>query len=130
MILVTRVFIFLSLKGFNIRKKESVREGIDYSYYIWETLFALIYLLIGIIIFFDEITSSTSLRNLTLIYIIVVCSLLLGGTKLLKMVFVKNKIVVKSFLIIASLTFSLVQIFLSSINTTPPLLPLFVPISA
>ena len=107
MILVTRVFIFLSLKGFNIRRKEYVREGSDYRYYIWETLFAVIYLSIGIIILFDEITSSTSLRNLRLILIIVVGSLLLGGIKLLKMVFIKNRIVVKSFLKIASLTFSL-----------------------
>ena len=106
-ILVTRAFIFLSLKGFNLRRKESLKKGSDYRYYIWETLFAVIYLAIGIIILFDEITSSTSLRNLILILIIVVVSLLLGGIKSLKMVFIKKSVVVKSFLIITILTFSL-----------------------
>jgi len=106
-ILVTRTFIFLSLKGFNLRRKESLKKGSDYRYYIWETLFAVIYLAIGIIILFDEITSSTSLRNLILILIIVVVSLLLGGIKLLKIVLKKKRVVVKSFLIITILTFSL-----------------------
>ena len=106
-ILVTRAFIFLSLKGFNLRRKESLKKGRDYRYYIWETLFAVIYVVIGIIIVFDEITPSTSLRDLILILIIVVVSLLLGGIKLLKIVLKKKRVVVKSFLIITILTFSL-----------------------
>jgi len=106
-ILVTRAFIFLSLKGFNLRRKESLKKVSDYRYYIWETLFAVIYLAIGIIILFDEITLSTSLRNLILILVIVVVSLLLGGIKLLKIIFIKKSVVVKSFLIITILTFSL-----------------------
>lgn len=106
-ILVTRAFIFLSLKGFNISRKKSLKKGSDYRYSIWETLFAVIYLAIGIIIFFDEITPSTSLRNLTLILIVVVLSFLLGGIKLIKVVFIKKQVVVKSFLIIIIIIFSL-----------------------
>ncbi len=106
-ILVTRFFIFLSLKGFNLRKEEFLKKGSDYRYYIWETLFAVIYLAIGIIIFFDEITPSTSLRNFTLILIVVVSALLLGGIKLLKIVVIKKGVVIKSFLIIIIIIFSL-----------------------
>jgi len=79
----------------------------DYRYYIWETLFAVGYLVIGIIIFFDEITLSTGLRELILILRVVVTALLLGRIKLLKIVFIKKRAVVKSFLIIVILTFSL-----------------------
>jgi len=106
-ILVTRFFIFLSLKGFNLRKEESLKKGSDYRYYIWETLFVVGYLAIGIIIFFDEITPSTSLRNLTLILIVVVTALLLGGIKLLKIVVIKKGVVIKSVLIINIIIFSL-----------------------
>ena len=106
-ILITRFFIFLSLKGFNLRKEEFLKKGGDYRYYIWETLFAVCYLAIGTIIFFDEITPSTSLRNLTLILIVVVSALLLGGLKLLKIVVIKKGVVIKSFLIIILIIFSL-----------------------
>jgi len=106
-ILVTRFFISLSLKGFNLRKEQSLKKGSDYRYYIWETLFAVCYLAIGTIIFFDEITPSTSLRNFTLILIVVVSALLLGGIKLLKIVVIKKGVVIKSFLIIIIIIFSL-----------------------
>ncbi len=106
-ILITRFFIFLSLKGFNLRKEEFLKKGGDYRYYIWETLFAVCYLAIGTIIFFDEITPSTSLRNFTLILIVVVSALLLGGIKLLKIVVIKKGVVIKSFLIIIIIIFSL-----------------------
>ena len=106
-ILVTRIFIFLSLKGFNLRKEEFLKKGGDYRYYIWETLFAVCYLAIGISIFFDEITPSTSLRNFTLILIVVVSALLLGGIKLLKIVVIKKGVVIKSFLIITIIIFGL-----------------------
>lgn len=106
-ILITRFFIFLSLKGFNLRKEEFLKKGGDYRYYIWETLFAVGYLAIGTIIFFDEITPSTSLRNFTLILIVVVSALILGGIKLLKIVVIKKGVVIKSFLIIILIIFSL-----------------------
>ena len=121
-ILVTRAFIFLSLKGFNLRRKESLKKGSDYRYYVWETLFVVIYLAIGIIILFDKITSRelfTSLRNLILILVIVVVPLLLGGIKILKMVFIKKRVVLKSFLIISSLTLGLLINFLFAYDFYP-----------
>jgi len=122
MILVTRAFIFLSLKGFNLRRKESLKKVSDYRYYIWETLFAVVYLAISITILFDKIISRelfTSLRNLILILIITVVPLLLGGIKLLKMVFIKKRVVLKSFLIISSLTLSLLINFLFDYDFYP-----------
>lgn len=122
-ILVSRIFIFLSLNGFNIGRKRYLKGGGDLCYYIWEILFIVGYLATGLLISFDEITSSTSPRDLRLILIIVVGSMLLGGLKLLKILVRKNNRVVKSILIIVSLTFSLLLNFLfnySWYSTDPP----------
>ena len=116
LILVSRIFTFLSLNDFIPGKKEfltSKKKIVvkDHLYYIWETLFAVIYIAIGIIILYGEVSLgefSTNLRGFLLILLNIVLILLLGGIKSLKMVFKRKKVILKSVLIILSIELSLV----------------------
>ena len=115
LILITRLFVFLSLNGFNPKRKEFLipKKEINLRFYIWEIFFAVIYIVMGIIILFEiasgELTTSPRIFILTIVTILSLLSL--GGVKSLKLVIKKNKRALKTLLIITSLMFSLVISF-------------------
>jgi len=115
LILITRLFVFLSLNGFNPKRKEFLipKKEINLRFYIWEIFFAVIYIVMGIIILFEiasgELTTSPRIFILTIVTILSLLSL--GGVKSLKLVIKKNKRALKTLLIITSLMLSLVISF-------------------
>jgi len=115
LILITRLFVFLSLNGFNPKRKEFLipKKEINLRFYIWEIFFAVIYIVMGIIILFEiasgELTTSPKIFILTIVNILSLLSL--GGVKSLKLVIKKNKRALKTLLIITSLMLSLVISF-------------------
>lgn len=116
LILITRLFVFLSLNGFNPKRKEFLipKKEINLRFYIWEIFFAVIYIVMGIIILFDGIASgelTTSPRIFILTIVNILSLLSLGGVKSLKLVIKKNKRALKTLLIITSLMLSLVISF-------------------
>ena len=116
LILITRLFVFLSLNGFNPKRKEFLipKKEINLRFYIWEIFFAVIYIVMGIIILFDGIASgelTTSPRIFILTIVNILSLLSLGGVKSLKLVIKKNKRTLKTLLIITSLMLSLVISF-------------------
>ncbi|MBY8983528.1 MAG: hypothetical protein KGD65_00515 [Candidatus Lokiarchaeota archaeon] len=116
LILITRLFVFLSLNGFNPKRKEFLipKKEINLRFYIWEIFFAVIYIVMGIIILFYGIASgelTTSPRIFILTIVTILSLLSLGGVKSLKLVIKKNKRALKTLLIITSLMFSLVISF-------------------
>jgi len=116
LILITKLFVFLSLNGFNPKRKEFLipEKEINLHLYIWEIFFAVIYIVMGIIILLDEIASgelTTSPRIFILTIINILSLLSLGGVKSLKLVIKKNNRILRSLLIITSLILSLVISF-------------------
>ncbi|MCK4285273.1 MAG: hypothetical protein KAX18_03680, partial [Candidatus Lokiarchaeota archaeon] len=115
LILITRLFVFLSLNGFNPKRKEFLipKKEINLRFYIWEIFFAVIYIVMGIIILFEiasgELTTSPKIFILTIVNIVSLLSL--GGVKSLKLVIKKNKRALITLLIITSLMLSLVISF-------------------
>ena len=125
LIFATQFFAFLSINDFIpgkdefLKSKKNIRLK-DQLYYIWETLFAEIYVIFGISLIFVVFSGkfNANFPGSTLILISSVFLLLLGGIKTLKILFKRNKSTLKSFLIALSLIFSLIIIFIYLYNST------------
>lgn len=123
-ILATKIFVFLSLNNFVPGKTELFISNKkipvkDYIFYIWEFLFAFLFIVIGAILLYYEFIPRyffMSNRDFILTYLITNFFLLLGVMKSLKIIFKRKKIKLNSILIIFSITLSLLISFFNLYN--------------
>ncbi|MFX1418610.1 MAG: hypothetical protein ACFE9N_06795 [Promethearchaeota archaeon] len=123
-IIITKIFVFLSSNDFvpgkkkYLGKKKKTPTIKVYLFYIWEILFALLYIVIGVIFVFYEIFPKefSSFRDFLLTLLVSMFFSLLGVMKSLKIIFKGNKIIINSILIIFSIMLSLLISFFDLYN--------------
>ena len=122
-ILLTKIFVFLSLNDFlPLKSKSSIPQKKlslkNYIYKIWEILFALLYLAIGIILLYYEfiLREFNSNRDLILIFLVIVFFVTLGIVKLIKVNIKGERRLISLILIIYCIIFSFSISFLNLYN--------------
>ncbi len=123
LILVTQLFVFLSLNDFipeeneflGTKKNRTTKHNLNN---IWEASFAEFYMVMGTILIFLVFFGVFPLNfpGSNLVFLISVFILLLGGIKTSKLIFKRKRVKLKSVLIILSLVFSLVINFIILYN--------------